>query len=221
VGRRNDQGEYVADIFREVDEDVRREHYAKLWKKYGHFVIAAAVVLVAAVGGFKAWQAWDLQLRQERSDRYAAAMALEPSDRRQAALAELAEPSGGSYGLLAAMEQARLLAEAGDTSGAVAIWDQVAASKQAGPAYQGAATVLSVLHQIDGGDLGALDARLEPLKDSTSVYRPLALELSAAIALARGDKELARSRYGELSEDAGVSAQQRSRARQVLDALDD
>lgn len=213
----------MADIFREVDEDVRREHYAKLWKKYGNYVIAAAAVLVVAVGGFKGWQAWDLQQRQERSDSYAAAMSLVQSDGPEAAyraLEQLGEPGDGGYGLLAAMERARLLVEQGDTDAAVVIWDRVAASKDAGPAYQGAATVLSVLYQIDGGDLDGLDARLEPLKDSTSAYRPLALELSAAIALAKGDKELARTRYGELSEDAGVSAQQRSRARQVLDALD-
>ena len=212
----------MADIFKEVDEDVRREHYAKLWSKYGRFVIAAAVVLVLMVGGFKAWQAWDLSQRTEQSDDFAAAIGLEESEGREAAYAALeplAEPGAGGYGLLAALEQARLLAEGGDVAAAVAIWDQVADDSAAGPAYQGMAAVLSVLHQIDDGDRDALEAKLEPLLTSQGAFRPLAMELNAALALARGDTEAARVRYGELSEDAGVPQQLRDRARLVLDAL--
>lgn len=212
----------MADIFKEVDEDVRREHYAKLWKKYGRVVIAAAVALVLMVGGFKAWQAWDLNQRTARSDQFAAAIGLEEAEGREAAYAALEALTGsgaGAYGLLAGLEQARLLAEGGDIAAAVAIWDQVAGDAAAGPAYQGMAAVLSVLHQIDDGDRDTLEAKLEPLLTSEGAYRPLAMELNAALALSRGDTEAARVRYGELSEDAGVPQQQRDRARLVLDAL--
>ncbi len=213
----------MADIFREVDEEVRRAHYAKLWNKYGRLVIGAAVALVLAVGGVKAWQAWDLQQREDRSDRFAAALVAEQSDGLDAAyqaFAELADPSEGGYGLLAAMQQARILVEQDDVAGAVALWDQVASNSAAGAAYQGAASILSVLHQIDSGvEPGQLERRLEPLLVAGSPYRPLAMELYAAIALAAGDKETARIRYGELGEDAGAPNHLRARARQVLDAL--
>ena len=39
----------MSDIFHEVEEEVRREHYEKLWKKYGNYVIAVASVLVLGV----------------------------------------------------------------------------------------------------------------------------------------------------------------------------
>jgi hypothetical protein len=49
----------MSDIFQEVDEAVRREKLEKLWKRYGNFVIAAAVVVLLAVGGWRGYQWWD------------------------------------------------------------------------------------------------------------------------------------------------------------------
>ena len=47
----------MSDIFREVEEDVRRERFQKLWKAYGSYAIAALVLLFAGIGG------WSLALR--------------------------------------------------------------------------------------------------------------------------------------------------------------
>jgi len=43
----------VADIFQEVDEEVRREQLQKLWQRYGHFAIAGCILIVVAVGGWR------------------------------------------------------------------------------------------------------------------------------------------------------------------------
>ena len=37
----------MADIFHEVDEEVRREQLKKLWERYSVYFIAAAVLFVA------------------------------------------------------------------------------------------------------------------------------------------------------------------------------
>ena len=63
----------MSDIFQEVEEDVRRERYEQIWKKYGNYIIAAAAVLVAAVAGYQAWQRYDLTQRQQVSDRFSQA----------------------------------------------------------------------------------------------------------------------------------------------------
>ena len=36
----------MSDIFREVDEDVRKDQSLAFWKKYGPYVIAAAVAIM-------------------------------------------------------------------------------------------------------------------------------------------------------------------------------
>jgi hypothetical protein len=216
----------VADIFKEVDEDLRQEHYKKLWDKYGRYVIGAAVALVLAVGGYQGWQAWDRSQREEQSARYAAAMALAEDGQTaeaQAALAAFGGPEAGGYALLASFQEARLKADAGDLAGAVAIWDRIASDPDVGQAFQGAATLLSVIHQLEGetqaGDPAQLQARLDPLLDSGSAYRPLALELSGLLSLRAGDVDAARARFQEIGEEAGASQGVRARATQMLAVL--
>ena len=43
----------MADIFQEIDEDLRRERAGKLWQKYGKYVIAAAALIVLAVAAWR------------------------------------------------------------------------------------------------------------------------------------------------------------------------
>ena len=121
---------------------------------------------------------------------------------------------------LAAFNQARLLAEAGDTAAAVEIWERLAASSAAGPAFQGAAALLSVMHQIDSGDPAALEARLQSLAAEDSGFRPIALEMTAVLALRQGDRARAREVYAQLADDRTAPASLRARASQMLAALE-
>jgi hypothetical protein len=44
----------MSDIFREVDEDLRREQVRKLWDRFAPYVIGLAVLIVAATAGYAA-----------------------------------------------------------------------------------------------------------------------------------------------------------------------
>ena len=43
----------MSDIFQEVDEEVRRERLEQLWKRYGIYIIAAVLLVLACVGGWR------------------------------------------------------------------------------------------------------------------------------------------------------------------------
>ena len=43
-------------LIREVDEEVRRDEYKKLWDRFGNLFTVFAVLVVAAVAAFKGWQ---------------------------------------------------------------------------------------------------------------------------------------------------------------------
>lgn len=156
----------MADIFKEVDEELRRDQAAKLWKEYGRYIIAVAALVVLAVAGLQLWGAYDLDRRRELSDQYAAALEMAADGdtaRALDALAAISDASASGYPGLAAFEQARLRAESGDTAGAIALWDRIAADGSLGEGFRDAATVLSVLHQIGEGDPAELRGRLAPL----------------------------------------------------------
>jgi len=213
----------VSDIFREVDEDLRRDRASELAKKYGPSVIGFAVAIVLGTLGYNLWQDWDLERRTERSDLFAAAVDLADDGDVEAsvdALADMGGPDGG-YGTLASFERARLLAEEGRTDEALALWQELATSDAAGPALQGAARLYFVMHQIDEGDSGELRAMLEPLMAPGNGYRPIAMELNAMLLLRDGDRAAARQIYGEIADDLTAPPGLRARAAQVLASLDE
>ena len=66
----------MADIFREVDEELKRDRASELAKKYGPYFIGFAVAIVLGTLGHNLWRSWDLERRAERSDQFAAALEL-------------------------------------------------------------------------------------------------------------------------------------------------
>ena len=69
-------GACVSDIFREIDEELRRDNLLKLWSRYGRYVMAVAALALLIAGGVVAWRAHQLSERRAQSARYAGAMAL-------------------------------------------------------------------------------------------------------------------------------------------------
>jgi len=63
-------------LIQEVDEDLRREQYLKLWKRYGVYAIAGVVAVVVIVAGWQGWQGWQRDQRDKAAQHYAAALAL-------------------------------------------------------------------------------------------------------------------------------------------------
>ncbi len=212
----------MADIFKEVDEDLRRDNLEKLWKKYGFQIVGMAAAVVLGVAGVQGWRAYDLDQRGKLSDRYGAALELSQGGETAAgldAMIDLSEVSDDGYAGLAAFEEARLRVESGDTAGAIALWDRIAEGSGLGPGFKEAATLFSILHQIDSGDPAALRARLQPLATDSQPFRSTARELLAVIALGEGDTAAARALYTEISDDREASAGLRQRATQMLAAL--
>ena len=211
----------MADIFREVNEELKRDRASELARKYGPYLIGFAVAIVLGTLGYNLWRDWDLERRSERSDQFTAALELAAdgqNDAAVAALAELGEPDG-AYGTLAVFERARLLAEDGRLHEALAAWEILAASDAAGPALQGTARLFFVMNQIDDGDPGELRVMLEPLLVAGNGFRPLAMELNAVLMLREGDRAAARQIYAEIADDLTAPPGLRARAAQVLASL--
>lgn len=212
----------MADIFREVEEDLRRDQAAKLWKRYGRYAITAALLVILAVAGYEAWRAYDRDRREQLADDFAAAKTLAESGDRSAAIeafAAVGAPGQSGYGALAAFERAQLLADGGDVEGARALWNEIAEGGQA--PFAPVATLLAVSSEIDGGDAAALNSRLDLLKTNFPAYRPLALELQALLALRQGDGETARLHLTAVADDLSAPQGLRARASELLQALED
>jgi hypothetical protein len=122
---------FVSEIFREIDEELRRDNLLKLWRLYGRYIIIGVVLVLAIAGGVVAWRNHQLSERQAVSVRYAAAIALlrQGKDAEAAKVFDTVSRDGSSgYGKLADFEAADLSAKAGDRKAAAAAYDRIAAS---------------------------------------------------------------------------------------------
>jgi hypothetical protein len=209
-------------LLREIDEELRQEHYSKLWKKYGNYVIAVAVILIAGVAGYQGWQAWDIKSRMEQSDQFQAAMTLKGDGDLEAsrnAFAELAADGGAGYATLARFQEAAILDSSGDRPGAIAAYRELSADDGVAENYRNLALVLGAYLEVDDADTAALSERLAPLTAADQPWRFSALEITAMAAQRSGDSAKAREIFERLTNDAAAPNGVRSRAAEMLAVL--
>ena len=210
----------MSEIFREIDEELRRDNLLKLWGKYGRYIILAVVVAVAAGGGVVAWRDHLIDARKAVSTRYYGALGLVSQGKSKEAadlFAAIAE-DGGGYAGLAEFERAELLAKSGDSKGAEAIYQKIAGSSS-DPEFRDLAVLLSVMHAPPDSDVKATVARLEPLTATGRPWRTTALDLTAAAHLKAGDKAAALAIYKKLADDLAAPERLRARAAEMVAAL--
>ncbi len=109
----------------------------------------------------------------------------------------------------------------GDRMGAVAAYHAIAADTGIDALYRDLATVLAGLQEAEGsGDLqGALD-RLAPIIADDNPWRHSAREVSAVLALRKGDRAKAREFFDALATDPAAPQGIRSRAVEILAVID-
>jgi hypothetical protein len=208
----------VTDIFREVDEDLKRDQALQLWRRYGKYVIAFAVATVVMTAAIVGWQNYRESQRAADGRTFARAMELVNKGDVPAASAAMTDIANQSsaYHTLALLQQAGLKIRAGNRAGAAAIYDKIAADDGAGQPFRDLATILSALTTIDTADPSVIDKKLRPLLAAGSPFRPSALELEGLLALKVGDSKTAKKTFQELADDAAAPVGLRQRATQIL-----
>jgi len=220
----------LADIFEEVESDLRAERLRTLLLRYGKLIIAAAVLVVLAVAAWQGLAWWHARQIQRAASAYfdaaqAAAQATTPTGatagagKAEAAFAALSgnnTPAG--YRTLARLRAAGLAAASGQQKLALTLWQKMADDPGADPLLRGLSRLLWVMHQINDvkspSAAKPLEAELQPLLAADNPWRPMAEEASALIAIAAGNKAEARKTLTELSGDplAPQGVRQRSAA---------
>ena len=212
----------MADVFREVDEDLRHERYAKLWRRWRFWLLGAGA---AALGGAVAYvMIGDAResARQAEGRQFAAAIAGVEAGRGAEAverLAALAADSGTGYAALARLAEADARAQRGDITGAVHTYDLMAGDTRLEPLYRDLAALLAAQRLVDRAPVAEVNQRLSPLLAGHSPWRPLAAELSAIAEMRAGNDGPARALFADLAGDPAAPLGLRQRAAELLVSL--
>jgi hypothetical protein len=207
----------VSDIFREVEEDVRRERLEKLWKAYGIYAIAALVLLFAGLGGWQFWQRHELQEREKFSDSFLAAQRISNPQTAASTFADLARTAPKGYGAVARLSQAGAMFVSGQRAGAIDLYKQIA-KDDSGPV--GSVARLRAAWAIsETASRTELAELLKPLDQPGNAWRPNAREVLAYADYRAMDTKSALSKYNELALAPESPNGLRARARAMADFL--
>ena len=168
------------------------------------------------------WREYTAQRQQDDSDRFVAAAALSAEGKQlEAAEAFRVLPpkrrTATRFSL--SFRTVDALKESGDIAGAVKELDAIAGDDGVDELYRDLASLLAIPYTLDEGDPNDLRTRLTPLLASEAAWRHSARELSAALALRVGDKELAKTEFQKLTDDLTAPPGARSRATEILQIL--
>lgn len=202
----------MTDIFHEVEEDVRRERYEQLWKKYGDYIIAAIAVIAIGIAGYKFWQRYETQQLINASTQLNAAEKLaEAGDNAAAAaaFANLAKTAPSGYADLARLAEAGSLLAAGNKSEGLSLYKTIAATNSP---LASLARVRAAWAMADTAPKSELQTLLGTLTAPSSAWRFVAGEILAYADYHAGNLKAAQAEFEALAKNSDVPRTLRGRA---------
>jgi hypothetical protein len=210
----------VSELFDEVDEDVRRDQLKKLWDQYSIYIIAGALLIVAAVGGWRGYQYVEAQKAAEAGVAFDRAVELSDQNKHaeaDAAFDTLAAKAPSGYRMLARLRAAAEVASR-DPQAAAKLYDDISADRSIDTSVQELAKVRAAGLLVDTASYPSMLARLEPSAAPNGIFRHSARELLALSAWRANDTTATRRWLDLMANDADTPPGLRSRA-EALQAL--
>jgi hypothetical protein len=211
------------DIFREVEEDIRREELARLWDKYGLIVLIAALIIVLGVAVANGWRWWNNKQAAENGAIFNHAVTLVDEGKTDEAAGEfnkVINNAHGGYRLLARFRLAALDAAKGRTTEAVSAYDALSNNTAVNEMFRGLARIKAASLRVDAASWDEMKNRLDQLNSPENPWRHSAMELLGLSAYRTGKSDDARRLFGELQTDLEAPDALRERAKKMLALLD-
>jgi len=210
----------VSELFDEVNEDVRREQLKKLWDRYSIFIVAGALLIIAAVAGWRGYEYMQAKKAAEAGQAFDKAVELSEQNKHaeaEAAFNSLAATAPYGYRMLARLRAAGEVATH-DPQAAAKLYDGMAADSSIGLLERELAKVRAAALLLETSSYPNMVVRLESSAAPGAAYRHTARELLALSAWRAGDTTAARKWLDMIANDGETPPGLRSRA-EALQAL--
>lgn len=210
----------MSELFDEVDEEVRREQFKKLWDQYSIYIIALALLIIAGVGGWRGYQYVEARKAAEAGAAFDRAAELADQNKHaeaEAAFADLAAKAPSGYRILARLRTAAEVA-ARDKTAAAKMFDEIAADSYVAAPERDLARIRAAQLLLETTTYPNMLQRLEPAAAAGATFRHSARELLALSAWRANDATATRQWLDMIANDGDTPPGLRSRA-EALQAL--
>jgi hypothetical protein len=208
----------MADFFREVDEDYRRDRAIRFWTKYQYWFIGLAALVIVGTAAWRYYSHVRAEAAEAAGAKYEAALQLSSegkSAEAESAFEELARIAPKGYANLARLRAADEIAGR-DPQAAIKAYDALAAEPAYNDYFREFARLRAAILDVDQGDPKEVDQRLALLGVEAFACHNTIHELQGLIALKRDDYTTAGRWFDAIVADPQASSALRQRAEAFL-----
>ena len=208
------------EVFREVDEDYRRDRMIAFWRRYGVAVLAAAIlVMVAASAVNYLHQRAEAEKEADTAAFEALLAGIQAGGEQQsiAALADYATRAKPAEATLAMFTEASLRQRTGNVAAAAQVYHQIADGTQASAELRDLAVVRLGYLAADSTTPEPLIPRLQAIAEGASPWRFSAREAIALLTARAGQRDSAAKMFSDLALDPGTPNDLAGRARALAE----
>ena len=211
-----------------INEEIRKENYERLWKKYGKVISTFTIALILGSSIYTYWKKQDIADKEAISDRFTAAQNELMSDRKNEAVTkfrEIGKVSKKNYATLAKLEYAAILRDKGDKA-ALTQYKLIADDNKISKILRDLAYIYYVNSALDLMDEKELKNNLplfikilpEYIGKSWSL---IAQETLAYCYIKLGNKQKAKTTLQSLATSENIPSGMLERARELVQYLDE
>ena len=207
----------MSDIFQEIDEDLRQDKVARLWKAYGKYLVSLAIFIILAIAGYRFIEHINEENREQASELYELASEAGRTGDKKAAIELFSDERFNEtigYAIISKLKKATLAKSNNDPEGMAIVLKQIVTNEEI-PSYLRNLARLKLIASGSDNYISQLDALIE----GDGPWKFLALELKGGMELEVGNLKEARSIFEELTIEANTPNNMRRRASEILKAL--
>lgn len=216
-------GETSETFIREVDENLRRDQAEAVFKRYGKWIIAGAVLLLVAVAAWLFWKNQQAEQAAAQSEQLSAVLSDVGQGKTGADVAQrldtLAAEGNGSMTGAARLTRAALALQQSDRATATAQYRQIIEDKSVPQTVRDTATIRLTQLEFDTLQPQQVIDRLAPLAVKESAWYGSAGELTALAMIKANRGREAAALLNGIAADTNVPASIRARAEQLASGL--
>lgn len=209
------------EFIREVDEELKEEKYAKIWKKIGPYIISLALGIILFTTGVVSWNNYVENSKQQLGDDFTAAVELikeKDLDTALIALDKITDKTSDGYVTLAKMKKAAILIDQKEIEKGLQIYLDLE-NTAVDQSFKDMATILYVVNALDIVKSEKLLTKIERLAVD-SAWKFSALELKAFIFFKKGDLLRSSEVFNSILELGNAPSTLSSRARDMIEFLE-
>ena len=206
----------MADIFDEIDEELKQDRMSALWSRYGTYFMIGAGVIVATVVFAQTYKQWQKSQNEQAAVTFYQAIM---DDDVLSALDAGRDKLTDGYSMLADFKMASEFATSGNMKAAEDTYLRIAETENIAILYRHLALLMAAMNVPESRSADDIINMLAPLTDKEGPLQGLALEAAAGADVKAGRLSAAIEKLTQIEQLADISGALRQRSAELKNIL--